>query len=804
MRSLPRLLVPVVAALALLLTGTPAISSPGSSYVGPHVGKGNLPAGCIVDRDPLNPDNLCYHMKVGLNALDTPKVDVDILVPVSPAAERDLRIAEQSVQMWAGGIDYLADEMRMPWLSKGFDMNIRTHELLVNPTGTLAAPLNLVDPEIVVVLSNPAGGIGIGIDPSNFISQLGITDGEGVPCASVPNPFSMAGWKARGMQVHGGEQGGTYVEDCGGVGGNVCFAVNGAVDPVPGASDFFPAFDLVSHEFGHCLTLGHVGDGADGPWGPTPTNDIMAYSTDPPGISKCVSTLDVEGFALTMSKYLDVNGDRKVDAKDHLTPNDPEGDGANSFQVQSPDDHLYASSTGDPADCPQPDLSLTPGAYGDFTPKPETTTRPSLTMGTPRVVDGRLRVAGWAAQTPLTADPTRTTASAKDATGDSVSPVGDITGVSVKTSRDFVDATISVSQLWPLAQGGSAAAYSLLVSGRRLDSFIANGQTGGDPKVMDNGTGYYLPEGTATWDFDNNTVTFRVRRDYLADQQVRAPYTIHAITGIHARSNDWVATTDSAPDTKGLRLAAPAMGPERRDAPKATRVSTRTVTLDNGSGNTFLPSDSTLGVGLVSAVDNRDYLVLPVKQQATAKVTLTWDDPASSLALKVDGGSSQQVKEGDGSITVTVPWARRNLAVTVDPQEVFGPVTYTLKATLTTVVADRDEDGVPDVADACRTKAGPSTAAGCPDTDGDGVQDRNDRCPTAASISATGCPTAADERVSLLVDGKRVATTTVVSRHSRDGFVLRAPSSLSRGKHTVTLTWTKAGRVVTSRTRRIG
>lgn len=79
---------------------------------------------------------------------------------------------------------------------------------------------------------------------------------------------------------------GTYNEDCGGAGGNVCFAVNLTVDPTSGEGaleEFFPLFDLVSHEVGHCLTIGHVGDGREGDWGGTPTNDIMAYSGDPSG-----------------------------------------------------------------------------------------------------------------------------------------------------------------------------------------------------------------------------------------------------------------------------------------------------------------------------------------------------------------------------------------------------------------------------------------------------------------------------------------------------------------------------------------
>ena len=377
-----RLLLPLIVVALAAMTVPSALAGPSDTYGQAHFGDGNIPAGCIKDRDPVNPDNLCYHMKVGLNALDTPKVDVDVLLPVSPAAERDMRIATQAVQMWDDGLHYLAGQMDLDWLEDNFEMNVRTHLVGVNAEGLPEDPITLIDPEIVVVVSNPAGGIGIGIDPTSFVGQLGLVDDNGVPCAAVPNPFSMAQWQAKpGYKEHNGEPGGVFVQDCAGVGGNVCFAVNGAVDPVPGLSDFFPLFDLVSHEFGHCLTLGHVGDGADGPWGPTPTNDIMAYSTDPPLVNKCVSSLDVEGFALRMSRYLDVNGDGKVTKTDQLVPNDVEGDGANSFQIQNPADHVYASSTGAPGDCPQPDLSIVPGAEADFTPTARSTTKPRLKLG---------------------------------------------------------------------------------------------------------------------------------------------------------------------------------------------------------------------------------------------------------------------------------------------------------------------------------------------------------------------------------------------------------------------------------------
>lgn len=185
-------------AAVLVLAGVPALSAPGDSYVRAHFGDQRLPAGCVLDLDPANPDNECYHLKVGLNALDTPRVDVAVLVPVSPFAERDLRVVQQSIDMWEGGLDMLAGQMGMEWLRDGTDFRVRGYGVPVDPEGGPAEVLNLVDPEIVVVASNPAGGIGIGIDPSDFASQIGITDGEGVPCQEVEVPsqvFSLDAWR---------------------------------------------------------------------------------------------------------------------------------------------------------------------------------------------------------------------------------------------------------------------------------------------------------------------------------------------------------------------------------------------------------------------------------------------------------------------------------------------------------------------------------------------------------------------------------------------------------------------------------
>lgn len=786
-----------------VLTGAKA------GYAGTHFGDGQVPAGCITDIDEHNPDNQCFHMKVGLNALDSPEINVAVLVPLSPAAERDMRLMRQAVEMWDGGIDMLAKQMNMNWLADGTKFHVTTQLVPVDKDGLPTAAIRLVSPKIVVIATNPAGGIGIGIDPMNFVGALGITGGNGLPCASIPNPFSMDAWKHRkGFDDHHGALGGIYVQKCDGVGGNVCFSVNGAVDPVPGKTDFFSIYDLVSHETGHCLTLGHVGDGADGPWGPTPTNDIMAYSSDPPGIAKCVSTLDVEGFALRMSNFIDVNGDGKVDDKDVLKPNDVKGDGANSFQVQNPADHAYASSTGLPSDCPQPDWGTVPGPETNWQPTTVATTKPELLLGSAKTASGRLTWAGTAAWTSLKKAPTRTSITIQDTTGDGTTPATDIVGVTAQATPTAIKAVMKVSQLLPTTQTGRVTGYGLQISGRKFDSFITTQGTGTDVQTIDSGGRFIMPPGTSTWDTTAGTITFNIPRQYLADQRISAPYEISAYTGVHIRTKDWVTTLDSAPDSGVIGMAAPPMKAVKRDAPLAKKVTKKTITLQHVGGNSFTPADTStaaLGLPLVPTVGNNHDVAIPVGLQSSVEVKLSWDDPSSSLDLAVGGGSlpASEPKRGDRSVTVTVPWAHRELTAQILPSQILSPsVNYTLTATLTTLVADQDGDGVPDVGDLCKDKAGPAAGGGCPDTDRDGRFDSLDACPTVAGLGLNGCPIAGDDKIIAFIDGKRVSATNIMTRHGSYDFT--GSAAVTPGKHTLKLVWFARGKEIKTLTQVVG
>lgn len=501
---LAALILPLLAALPIPLQSDTAYASPADDYEGPYFGADNFPPGCVRTMSTSDPANVCHHMRTGLNALDSPQVDVLVLVPGSPTAERDMRIMRQSIDMWEGGIDYLAAEMGLDWLADGMDFHVTVDS--VDPTGGDGGEFTtypIVDPEIVVIATNPVGGIGIGIDPGPFTESVVSFGDDGGLCHGVANPLDFEAWEnLPGFNTHHESRSGTYVEDCGGAGGNVCFAINGAIDPAPELVDVFSLFDLVSHEFGHCLTLGHVGDGAEGSWGVVPTNDIMAYSQDPPDGTKCVSTLDVEGVAVRMSRYLDVDGDGSVTAGDRLLANDQIGEGGEAFQIQHPGDHLFASGTGSPFTCPQPDLGLVPGPRTDWTPTPVPSTP---------------------------TDPTKPTGSYADAEDDATTPATEILDLDVAVTATHVDATIKVADIWPSTTVVSPVSYGLLIDGRRFDSFVRY-PIDNNPKTWDNSAAAYLPDGTSTWNLAADTISFHIPRSYLGGAGIVAPYEVSSRT----------------------------------------------------------------------------------------------------------------------------------------------------------------------------------------------------------------------------------------------------------------------------------
>ncbi len=803
MRTRPSLLLSSLAAAVCLAAASlvpTAQASPADDYVGPFYGDGNFPPGCIRDMSPTNPENVCFHQKVGLNALDSPQVDVAVLVPVSPTTERDMRIMRQAVQAWEGGIDYLADEMGLDWLEEGVDFHITVDSF--DPAGDGGGEFTtypLVDPEIVVIATNPVGGIGIGVDPVDFGSELELYDENLVPCHSIQNPLDFETWEnLPGFDSHHEDRSGTYVEDCGGAGGNVCFAVNGAIDPVPGVTDVFGIFDLITHEFGHCLTLGHVGDGAETPaWGPVPTNDIMAYSADPPGRTKCVSTLDVEGLATRMSHYLDVNGDGAVTDADHLHPNDAIGAGGKPFQVQHPDHHLYASSTGSPLDCPQPDLGTLPGEQTDWTPTPVDTTYPVLSVSTPdhghETGDGHVHVSGTVERRPIGEQPTSPTGSYDDADDDASTDLTEIQTLEVAVTDTEVTAVIDVERLWPSTSVTSLPAYSVIIDGRRFDSFVPDPRSPAEVVTWDSGTEKNLPEGSSVWDVSANTVTFHISRQYLASQRITTPYDVAGQTAV-SPAKRLVAVDDKAPDTGSVGVAGsplPSSSGSTASGPATSGTGTavtETITLEQPDGNTFTPADSTFGA-TTAVVDTTHHFSLPVTQPSQVELNLTWDDATTDLDMRVSGAASGQAASASQPEIVVLPYVDGTLDISIDPYLVtkVPQTTYVLTATISPLSVDSDGD------DRCPSVSGPAPS-GCPDTDGDGVPDRFDQCPAEAGGGATGCPIPVTEHVRVYVDGVLAASQDVDTSNELDTFALDV--TVGAGSHELRIEWDDSGEVI--------
>jgi len=806
-------LIALMAAVPAAMSWTssvPAGASPADEYSGAHFGDGNLPPGCIRDMSANNPDNVCHHMKTGLNALDSPQVDVLVMVPASPTAERDMRTMRQSVEMWEAGIDYLAPQQGLDWLADGMDFHITVD--VFDPVGGDGGEFTtypIVDPEIVVIATNPVGGAGIGVDPMYFQNAVfQFMDEDGIPCHNVENPFDFEYWEnLPGFDDHHGGRTGTYSEDCGGAGGNICFAINGAIDPEPSVIDFFGLFDLVSHEFGHCLTLGHVGDGAEGAWGVVPTNDIMAYNQDPPDGTKCVSTLDVEGLAVRMSKYLDVNGDGTVDDGDLLEANDQIGDGTDAFQVQHPSDHLYASSTGSALDCPQPDRGLVPGPRTEWTPTPVATRSAVLTLTSPSdgavTDDGAVDVTGTVEHVALHQDPTEPTATYDDADDDATSPITEIKAFDVEVAAATVEATISLADLWPSTSVVSPVSYSVTIDGRKFDSFVRYA-IDPNPMTWDNGAGAYLPAGSSTWDLAAKTVTFHIPRDHLAAAGIDAPYFLSSQASYGALTN--AVVDDRAPD--GRENVGVASAQLIASPPTVTVGGTAatTVTFEHEGGNTYYPENSTLGlVDLFIDFGTTHTYSLNVQQTSDIEFTLSWTDNVggTDLDLYVTGAGDSG---SDGATTampetVLLEDVRGFMDIRVDPYLVTDPIdgaTYTLTATITPLGGglDSDGDGVLDGDDACPNEPG-TTPNGCPDSDGDGVPDNVDVCPDIPGSGADGCPVAATEHVHVYVDGVLTASQDVDTANGPDTFAMGV--NVAEGSHVVRVDWEDEGTVIATK-----
>ena len=240
--------------------------------------------------DPSPPfTDYCYHQGVWY-VLDTTQVDVLILPPAGPYALQDIQMAAESLDMWDAGLHALGG----PALD-GLTIDSYTVGLDAIPESALA------DPEVIVTLTTetqPFALVGLAtLHPINF-------------CHGIQ--ASTATWdQVPGFHQHAGSPFGSFVASCSS-GGKMCYVINTGFTGLlglPTADTGRTMFDLISHEVGHCLSLGHVGDADTESTDDSlayPHHDIMSYEND--GLiaprSHCVSNLDAQTVTKAFSSML--------------------------------------------------------------------------------------------------------------------------------------------------------------------------------------------------------------------------------------------------------------------------------------------------------------------------------------------------------------------------------------------------------------------------------------------------------------------------------------------------------------------
>ncbi len=211
-----------------------------------------------------------YHELV-LTDADETTVDVLIFPSVGPYPTRDsLATFKHGVLAWEAGIHELDSAGGL----SHFDINAYA-------VGYDDIPLAaLHDPEIVILAAeaNPFLLFGIGLaSPLWYCADSIVGFAHGI----LPD----------GFQQHEGSVWGSFRAECG-YGGDTCFVVN--TNFLLGGQRLM--YDLNTHEFGHCLGVGHVGDAGDFDAKTVPMQDIMSYQHTPSQVH-CVSTLNVKTLA---------------------------------------------------------------------------------------------------------------------------------------------------------------------------------------------------------------------------------------------------------------------------------------------------------------------------------------------------------------------------------------------------------------------------------------------------------------------------------------------------------------------------
>ncbi len=209
-----------------------------------------------------------YHERVVYD-LDTTVLDIVIVPPFNAPNDQTSAASRLAVQAWADGIQALG----APWLANNLTLNLY---VVGEDVPSLAA---VEDPEIVVISASVTLTNGIGLEPV----QAGCYELGQLVEAEL------------GGHEHDGNR--IFAQTCAET-EFTCFAIN------VGEPDNIALQDLIAHEVGHCLGIGHVGDALDFSARYAPISDIMSYQNDPEHVH-CVSSMNVRTLEGVYAHLLD-------------------------------------------------------------------------------------------------------------------------------------------------------------------------------------------------------------------------------------------------------------------------------------------------------------------------------------------------------------------------------------------------------------------------------------------------------------------------------------------------------------------
>lgn len=370
MRAAPALVFTLLLVLAVFPPMAQAAPVPGTATCTTDTATNPRPASWYSLGKPgtYYSDN-CFHQHM-TNAPDTANIDIVIAVPVGPLPLRDISLLRQSIAMWEDGLKDGAHATGRSWLADGLEIQAFVAGVDVGVPGYDAA---IQDPEIIIITTDvvAAGYAGAGSDTADF-------------CHGLPTPLPSGAQVAKmvGFDGHHNNGGGTMSVECGdGGGGRVCVVTNNAWLFTPSTEVAHAFYDLNSHELGHCLGVGHVGDSHFAAKA-YPPDDIMSYASDTwsPPYALCVSNLDIKTFAWRYQPLIPgaparESGTHGPDNNKFMTMEGGRDPWANPsypgystpWRVVTPAGTLSAN----PADCYQPDTNLLPLPTDEPEPEPE-------------------------------------------------------------------------------------------------------------------------------------------------------------------------------------------------------------------------------------------------------------------------------------------------------------------------------------------------------------------------------------------------------------------------------------------------